>query len=355
MTAKRILRSIVVVIILAASFSSTGVVLAWSGCSASITVQTGDTLSSIAAACGTTVEAIMAANPEMIWSLAPGQMLNIPANYTSSAQSYYPVQVGGTTYVVQWGDTLGNIAAMNGVSLGDLLAVNPQIWDASLIFAGQVITIPAPITVPASTYYPSTNYPSTYNPYLCTPTPDNPSACNSLTGSPTANYQTTGNYPPNYDPSICNPSPYNPSACNPSNYYPSTNIPSTYDPTACNPSPYNPSACNPSTETSSTDNSSNNFISIVAAPPYSVLRVTSGHGLIVRTGAGTSYSEIHSPLVAALNHSHWWYLKNTVTVDSTGLVWVEIQLSPLVSGYTTGWIMVRDSLGNHFTEPMIDP
>jgi hypothetical protein len=45
--------------------------------------------------------------------------------------------------VVQSGDTLGKIAARTGVSWRDILAVNPQIYNPSLIYAGQVINLPA--------------------------------------------------------------------------------------------------------------------------------------------------------------------------------------------------------------------
>ena len=115
----------------------------------------------------------------------------------------------------------------------------------------------------------------------------------------------------------------------------------------------------------------NNFISMTfpsAASPslnypstitdisqYSVLRVTYGQGLIVRTGPATSNGEIHSLLVSAMGHTHWWYRKNSITVDSTGMVWVEINLNTLVNGSSAGWIMVKDMLGNYFTDPKIDP
>ncbi len=46
--------------------------------------------------------------------------------------------------MVQWGDTLRKIAARFGVSVNDILAVNPQIWNADWIFYGQVINIPTP-------------------------------------------------------------------------------------------------------------------------------------------------------------------------------------------------------------------
>ena len=328
MTAKRIFQSLVIVVILVASFASTGAVLAWSGCANNVTVQWGDTLNSIASACGTTVQAIQAANPGLGWWLYPGQVLNIPTGNNPSAPAYNS-PVAGSTYVIQWGDTLGDIATKYGVSLSDILAVNPQIWNASLIFPGQVINLPALTSVP-----PSTNYPSTNNPNTCTPSPYNPSACNP------SNYNPPSYYPSNYDPNACNPSPYNPSACNPSNYNPPS-----YHPSNCNPSPYNHYACNPSTYYPSPANS----------PLYSELKITSGPGLLVRAGPGMNFIEIRSPFVSAVNDSEWRYRKNSVTIDSTGLVWVEVALSQPVNGYSTGWIMVRDQIGTHFTDPNIDP
>jgi LysM repeat protein len=45
-------------------------------------------------------------------------------------------------YIVRRGDTLSNIAEAFGVTLTDLIAANPQIEDPSLIYAGNVITLP---------------------------------------------------------------------------------------------------------------------------------------------------------------------------------------------------------------------
>jgi LysM repeat protein len=140
MTRKRIFQSILIVAILVTSFVSTGGAMAWSGCASYITVQWGDTLSGLAALCGTTMEAIRAANPGLGWWVYAGQVLYIPTGYTS-APVYSPAY--GGAYVVNRGDTLGKIAARLGVGVSDILAVNPQIWNASLIYAGQVITLPA--------------------------------------------------------------------------------------------------------------------------------------------------------------------------------------------------------------------
>lgn len=59
-----------------------------------------------------------------------------------------------TEYRVRWGDTLRNIAAHYGVSLADLLQLNPgRIWNPDHIFVGQVICVPAPRTVALEATY----------------------------------------------------------------------------------------------------------------------------------------------------------------------------------------------------------
>ena len=158
-----------IVVILAASFAPTSGAFAWSGCPSYITVQWGDTLSGLAQRCGTTVSAIQAANPGLGWWVYAGQVLYIPAGYDSG---YYPPS--GGTYVVQSGETLGKIAARLGISWRDILAVNPQIKNASLIYAGQVINLPAGVNVP----------PPVYNPPPATP------PCNCPPSSPIDSYST---------------------------------------------------------------------------------------------------------------------------------------------------------------------
>lgn len=142
MNMKKIFQGLVVIAILISSLASTGRALAWYNCSSYITVQWGDTLSGLAAYCGTTVSAIRAANPGLGWWVYAGQVLYIPTGY-----GYYPdypavPPATGGYYTVRRGDTLGNIALANGLSLGSLLAANPQIWNASLIYPGQVVVIP---------------------------------------------------------------------------------------------------------------------------------------------------------------------------------------------------------------------
>lgn len=160
MAPKRIFQLFVVVAILVTSFASSGGALAGSGCASYITVQWGDTLSGIAATCGTTVEAIQAANPGLGWWVYAGQVLCIPTGYASAPVSY---PTYGGRYVVQRGDTLGKIAASIGVGWRDILAVNPQIWNPSLIYAGQVINLPGGASVPPPYNPPPPTHP-TYPP-----------------------------------------------------------------------------------------------------------------------------------------------------------------------------------------------
>jgi len=151
-------------------------VLAGGVCGGTYVVEQGETLDTIAAMCGTTVSAITAANPGISGSLYAGQALTVPgSNYISpstpipstdtpsSASSniynnyynyyntynYYdsaPVSYNGSyngTYIVQHGDTFSAIASRFGVSMYDLWAANPYIWDINLLYAGQVIYLPA--------------------------------------------------------------------------------------------------------------------------------------------------------------------------------------------------------------------
>ena len=157
---RRFFQLMVVLTILFTSVAWTGSASAWSGCDSYITVQWGDTLSGIAQRCGTTVHAIRAANPGLGWWVYAGQVLYMPTGYTPDP--YYPPT--GGTYVVQWGDTLGKIAGRVGVSWRDILAVNPQIQNPSLIYAGQVINLPGGAGVPN---YPPPSYP-----------PEPPTNCN---------------------------------------------------------------------------------------------------------------------------------------------------------------------------------
>jgi LysM repeat protein len=97
------------------------------------TVKGGDTLDGIARQHGTTVAAITAANnlarPDL---LTLGQRLTIPDSPGAARK-----------YTVEAGDTLGDIAKDNGVSLQALLELN-RMDDPDSLTAGQPLLIPQP-------------------------------------------------------------------------------------------------------------------------------------------------------------------------------------------------------------------
>jgi len=109
-------------------------------CGGSYVVEWGDTLSSIAQRCGTTITAIYAANPGIGWYLYTGQVLTIPGY--DGCNNCPPVYYNGT-YVVRYGDTFAKIASRYGVSIHDLWAANPHIWDINILYAGQVLSVPS--------------------------------------------------------------------------------------------------------------------------------------------------------------------------------------------------------------------
>ncbi len=200
MSTKRTLQIVMLAAMLLASFAPLGAVAASAACGASYTVQSGDTLSSIARKCGTTVAALRLANPNLGYWIYAGQTLSLPGAFidqgngtavyivargdtlrslaarfgtsVSTLASWNgitnlnliyegqrlkvpsgngvpvppppdPAPTPGGTYIVQWGDTMRKIAARFNVSLSDLIAVNPQIANPDRIFFGQVIKIPA--------------------------------------------------------------------------------------------------------------------------------------------------------------------------------------------------------------------
>ncbi len=201
MSTKRALQLVTLAALLLASLAPIGAAAAWSGCGTSYVVQRGDTLSSIASKCSTTVAALRMANPGISSLIYAGQSLLLPGAFIDNGNGYatYVVARGDTlrslairfgtsmgtlaswngiynynliyegqrlsvptgsgvpapnpqpnpqpapggTYVVQWGDTMRKIAARLNVSLNDLIAVNPQISNPNYIYFGQVINIPA--------------------------------------------------------------------------------------------------------------------------------------------------------------------------------------------------------------------
>jgi LysM repeat protein len=139
-------------------------------CGGTYVAEAGDTLNSIATRCGTTVSAINTANPGVSDPLRAGQTLNLSSTNssgsavtstivssdtsytattttttttTSSNYNNYvaPVTYNNSTYVVQYGDTFAAIAYRYGLSINQLWAANPQVWNINYIYAGQVLYI----------------------------------------------------------------------------------------------------------------------------------------------------------------------------------------------------------------------
>jgi LysM repeat protein len=207
MSAKRILPILLLAAVLTVSLGFAGNVHAYA-CGTTYTVRSGDSLGGIAKACGTSVAALRLANPGLDYYIYPGQVLVLPGAYWDNGNGYAtyvvargdtlkalasrfgttmdalaslnaiynynlifegqrltvpsagtnppphspppssPPPTSGTRYTVQRGDTLRKIADRIGVSVNDILAVNPQIVNPNLIYVGQVINLPA-----AASYY----------------------------------------------------------------------------------------------------------------------------------------------------------------------------------------------------------
>jgi len=103
-------------------------------------VRSGDTLSSIAVRFRTSVREIKAVNHLRSDRLSIGQRLQVLGRDTVVA-SVGGGRVSNGVYVVRSGDTLGSIAANQGVDLSKLMAAN-RLSGRSTIYPGQRLTIP---------------------------------------------------------------------------------------------------------------------------------------------------------------------------------------------------------------------
>ena len=118
------------------------------------TVQSGDTLSGIAAMYGTSAESLAIlngiSNPNLIYV---GQQIKVTGS--ASPAPAQPVS-STTTYTVQSGDTLSEIAARYGMSVSEIASLN-GISDANFIYVGQVLKLSgssAPVqSAPSSSVY----------------------------------------------------------------------------------------------------------------------------------------------------------------------------------------------------------
>lgn len=108
------------------------------------TVTAGDTVSSIAGRFGLSTASVLAANG-LSWKslIFPGQVLKLgtPAPIAKAPAPTASVSPAGR-YTILSGDTISKVAARFGVSTQSMLTANGLSW-SSIIYAGQVITIPA--------------------------------------------------------------------------------------------------------------------------------------------------------------------------------------------------------------------
>jgi peptidoglycan DL-endopeptidase LytE len=152
---KKLLQSFVLVAMLFSMFATTSAAFA-AGCGTSVTVVSGDTLRKIADRCDTTVSAIRRANPEIGTGnlIYPGQVLLLPGTILGTDGGYL-------IYIVSRGDTVKGLAARFGSTVDLILANNPDIKNVNLIYEGQRLTIyvsspetpPPPPPADGQTYY----------------------------------------------------------------------------------------------------------------------------------------------------------------------------------------------------------
>jgi LysM repeat protein len=151
MNAKKFLQLFVLIAVLLASLATTSSAFAAPAlagqCGSSVTVVSGDTLRKIADRCGTSVAALRLANPEIGWGnlIYPGQVLQLPGTILGTDGGYF-------IYIVARGDTLKGLAVRFGTTVDALLAANPNISNANVIYEGQRLTVY--VTAPPPTQPP---------------------------------------------------------------------------------------------------------------------------------------------------------------------------------------------------------
>lgn len=160
MSRKTFVQISVLALLLLAFLANPAVAQAGGVCGGTYIVDSGDTLNSIAAKCGTSVSAITTANPGVSDPLRAGQALKLPSsspagntitvsvvssepnNYNTYTPYVPPITYTNGTYIVRYGDTFSAIASRYGLSINQLWAANPQIWNINYLYAGQTIYIP---------------------------------------------------------------------------------------------------------------------------------------------------------------------------------------------------------------------
>ena len=105
-------------------------------------VAEGDTVSSVAGRFGLSTASVLALNG-LGWSavIFPGQMLTLAGQVQPSTPAPAPVAAEITRYLIQSGDTLSGVAAAHGLPLNALLRAN-GLDAGSIIFPGQAVVVP---------------------------------------------------------------------------------------------------------------------------------------------------------------------------------------------------------------------
>src|SRR5512142_1118327 len=122
MSVKRLIQISLILILLLASFASTGSARASAACGSTYMVQSGDWLARIARNCGVTLSQLYAANPwvRSYSYIYPGWVLTIPGGWDPGDDHGGSCGPGSDSYGSYWvvcrGDTLGRIARYYGVS-----------------------------------------------------------------------------------------------------------------------------------------------------------------------------------------------------------------------------------------------
>lgn len=139
----------VVLMLSALIFASLGATPIHAASSGVYVVQRDDTMLTIAARHSVSVSQLAGANG-LKWNswVYTGQQLSIPAPLPSTARR---------THTVRWGETLASIARHYGVSTKSLAADN-HILPPGWVYAGEVLTIPAPTLGAMDEYAEWTSY-----------------------------------------------------------------------------------------------------------------------------------------------------------------------------------------------------
>jgi N-acetylmuramoyl-L-alanine amidase len=132
----------------------------------SVLVEPGETLTGVAAANGTTVDALAQANDMTDLNLIyAGEVLVLPGGSGGTPSLSSSTSAAPSSVTVSPGQTLTSIAANYGTTVSTLAAVN-QIANANLIFAGTSLVLPSSSNPPTTPSAPATDNQSGLPPQL---------------------------------------------------------------------------------------------------------------------------------------------------------------------------------------------